>query len=91
MNPAKKRDRLEVVFDILKIIRDNHNSILPTPLLRKSNLSSNSFSEYYKDLISKEFIIKHLDYFSYHSVKDRLSLEDIEDIIDRQKKINILK
>ena len=52
----RKRDRLEVIFDILKIIRDKHNSIKPTPLLRYSNLSSNSFSEYYKELTSKGFV-----------------------------------
>ena len=52
----KKRDRLEVIFDILKIIRDSKNSIKPTPLLRYSNLSSRSFSEYYNELISKGFV-----------------------------------
>ena len=53
---GKKRDRLEVISDILGIIRDSHNSIKPTPLLRKSNLSSSSFSEYYAELASKGFI-----------------------------------
>lgn len=52
----KKRERLEVIFDILKIISEDHNSIKPTPLLRYSNLSSNSFSEYYKELTSKGFV-----------------------------------
>ena len=52
----KKRDRMEVIYDILRIIRDKHNSIKPTPLLRYSNLSSSSFSEYYLELMSKEFI-----------------------------------
>jgi len=53
---SKKRDRLEVIYDFLKIISDNHNSIKPTPLLRKSNLSSQSFSEYYEELLSKDFV-----------------------------------
>ena len=53
---GKKRDRLAVIFDILKMIRDNHNSIKPTPLLRYSNLSSSSFSEYYEELLAKEFV-----------------------------------
>ncbi|MBU0628463.1 MAG: hypothetical protein KKC75_04690 [Nanoarchaeota archaeon] len=52
----KKRERLEVIYDFLKIIQDNHNSIKPTPLLRKSNLSSQSFSEYFEELLSKELI-----------------------------------
>jgi predicted transcriptional regulator len=52
----KKRDRLAVIFDILRIIRDHHNSIKPTPLLRYSNLSSSRFSEYYDDLAAKGFV-----------------------------------
>ncbi|MBU0979628.1 MAG: winged helix DNA-binding protein [Nanoarchaeota archaeon] len=57
----KKRDRLGVIFDILKIVRDNHNSIKPTPLLRYSNLSSQSFSEYYRELRSKGFVKEMAD------------------------------
>jgi len=52
----KKRDRLEVIYDILEIIKKNHNSIKPTPLLRYSNLSSKGFSEYYKELKEKELV-----------------------------------
>ncbi|MDA3854739.1 MAG: hypothetical protein PF569_00670 [Candidatus Woesearchaeota archaeon] len=51
-----KRDRLEVIFDILKIIRENNNSIKPTPLLRYSNLSFNSYNEYHSELLKKKFI-----------------------------------
>jgi len=58
----KKRDRMAVIYDILSIIRDKHNSIKPTPLLRYSNLSSSSFNEYYDELISKEFIKEITDY-----------------------------
>ena len=46
----KKRDRLKVINDVLNIIKQNKNSIKPTPLLRFSNLSSQSFSEYFKEL-----------------------------------------
>lgn len=52
----KKREKLNIIYDILKIIRDNDNSIKPTPLLRYSNLSSQSFSDYLLELLSKEFI-----------------------------------
>jgi len=52
----RKRDRLAVIFDILRVIRDHHNSIKPTPLLRKSNLSSKRFTEYYSELVSKGFV-----------------------------------
>ncbi|MBN2421987.1 hypothetical protein JXB41_02060 [Candidatus Woesearchaeota archaeon] len=57
----KKRDRLEVIYDILKIIQEHHNSIKPTPLLRYSNLSSQRFSEYYVELIEKGFIKEIFD------------------------------
>lgn len=53
---TKKRERLEVIYDILSIIRKNNNSIKPTPLLRYSNLSSSRFSEYYNDLLSKGMV-----------------------------------
>jgi len=52
----KKRDRLEVIYDFLRIIQDNHNSIKPTPLLRKSNLSSQSFNDYFEELLGKGFV-----------------------------------
>ncbi|MGV8087311.1 MAG: winged helix-turn-helix domain-containing protein [Candidatus Woesearchaeota archaeon] len=75
MNQAsnKKRDRLEVIFDILKNISDEHNSIRSTPLLRKSNLSSNSFNEYYHELISKEFVkeIKDKKGIKYITLTDK--------------------
>ena len=50
-----KRNRLEIIKDILKIIQDNR-SIKPTPLIRKSNLSTSRFKEYYSELLNKEFI-----------------------------------
>ena len=58
---SRKRDRLEVVYDILKIIQDNHNSIKATPLLRKSNLSSQSFAEYFVELSEKGFVKEIFD------------------------------
>lgn len=57
----RKRDRLEVIYDILKIIRDKGNSIKSTPLLRFSNLSSTSFSEYFLELQSKGLVKEIID------------------------------
>ena len=57
----KKRDRLEIIYSILKVIQDHNNSIKPTPLLRYANISSQSFSEYYKELLEKELIREGLD------------------------------
>ncbi|MFH1399869.1 MAG: winged helix-turn-helix domain-containing protein [Candidatus Woesearchaeota archaeon] len=53
---ARKRERLEVIYDILRIIRDSNNSIKPTPLLRYSNLSSQSFSDYFGELKEKGLV-----------------------------------
>lgn len=52
----KKRDRHEIIYNILKIISEHKNYIRKTPLLRYSNLSTQSFTEYYQELISKELI-----------------------------------
>ena len=57
---AKKRDRLEVIHDILTIIREKNNSIKPTPLLRFSNLSSQRFNEYFQELEEKG-LVKELE------------------------------
>ena len=52
----KKRAKLEVIYDILNIIKSNKNSIKVTPLIRKSNLSSERFQEYLSELLAKEFV-----------------------------------
>ncbi len=51
-----KRGKLEIMKDILNIIKENKNLIKPTPLLRKSNLSSQRFQKYFSELIKKGFI-----------------------------------
>jgi len=53
-----KRGKLEIIRDILLIIREHKNSIKITPLIRKSNLSSSSFREYYNEMITKCFVIE---------------------------------
>jgi predicted transcriptional regulator len=56
-----KRAKLEIIKDILRIIKENHNSIKITPLIRKSNLSTQRFNEYYNELIQKNLIIERKD------------------------------
>ena len=70
---AKKRNRIELIYSILSIIKENKNSIRPTPLLRYSNLSSQRFSEYIKELMLKGFIkdIKDANGKKYYSLADR--------------------
>ncbi|MGV8151815.1 MAG: winged helix-turn-helix domain-containing protein [Candidatus Nanoarchaeia archaeon] len=57
---AKKRERLEVIKDILMKIRENKN-IKPTRLLYASNLSPQMFKEYVNELIVKGFIKIDID------------------------------
>lgn len=57
---ARKRERLEVIKDILRAIRDNRQ-IKPTRLLYASNLSPQMFKEYINELIVKEFIKLDID------------------------------
>ena len=53
-----KRNKLEIIKDILERIKFSHNEIKFTPLLRKSNLSSSRFSEYFNELLKKGFVKK---------------------------------
>jgi len=57
---SKKRERLEVIKDILQAIKENRN-IKPTRLLYASNLSPQMFKEYINELISKKFIKLDVD------------------------------
>ena len=57
----RKRERLEVIYDILRIIMEKNNSIKPTPLLRLSNLSSSSFSDYFSELVEKALVKEVVD------------------------------
>jgi predicted transcriptional regulator len=53
---AKKRERLEVIRDILVTIRDSGRSIKPTRLLHSSNVSPQMFKEYTEELLSKDLM-----------------------------------
>jgi len=57
---SKKRERLDVIRDILQTIRQNRE-IKPTRLLYASNLSPQMFKEYINELISKKFISLDID------------------------------
>jgi len=57
---VRKRERLEVIKDVLESIRSNRN-IKPTRLLYASNLSPQMFKEYINELITKDFIKLEID------------------------------
>lgn len=54
---AKKRTRIEVVRDILEVLRNNEK-VKITHLIYKSNLSNNSIKPYVKDLVNNNLISK---------------------------------
>ncbi|MFC2134869.1 winged helix-turn-helix domain-containing protein [Bacteroidota bacterium] len=58
---AKKRERLEVIYDILSAIRSSNNSIKPTRLLYSSNLSPQMFKDYVLELLEKKFIMENVE------------------------------
>jgi predicted transcriptional regulator len=52
----RKRNKLEVIFDILKVIREKSGKIKPTHILYKSNLSYLMMKDYLNELIEKGLI-----------------------------------
>jgi predicted transcriptional regulator len=56
---TKKRERLEVIYDILKVVQNNNNFVRPTRLLYASNLSPQMFKEYVEELTAKKLIAEN--------------------------------
>lgn len=52
----KKRNKFEIIRDILLVIRNKNGKIKPTQILYKSNLSHIMMKEYLSQLIKKGFI-----------------------------------
>lgn len=57
---TKKRERLDVIKDMLQVIKDNRQ-IKPTRLLYASNLSPQMFKDYMNELLSKKFVKLSVD------------------------------
>lgn len=58
---SRKRERLEIIHDILTSIKDKVGDVRPTHILYKSNLSHQMLTEYLTELVSKGFIIELSD------------------------------
>jgi len=52
---SKKRERLEVIYDMLKSV-ENSKEIGPTRLLYSSNLSPQMFRDYKEEMLGKGFL-----------------------------------
>jgi predicted transcriptional regulator len=57
-NLNKKRTRIEVLYDILKVIQEKGGKIKPTHLMYKANLSHNSMAKHIQDLTKGSMIKK---------------------------------
>ena len=56
---SKKRDKLQIIYDILSVIKEKNGKIKPTNILYKSNLSNQMFQEYMNELMQKGFILEN--------------------------------
>ncbi len=56
-----RRDKLQIIYDILKSIQNKGDRIKPTHLLYKSNLSYNKMKDYVKDLKKRGLLTEEED------------------------------
>ncbi len=54
----QKRNRLEIIRDILLTIKARNGRIKPTHIIYKSNLSYQMFREYLTELIDQELVLE---------------------------------
>jgi predicted transcriptional regulator len=55
---GKKRTKLEIMHDILEVVKNKSGKIKPTHILYKSNLSYQMMEEYLSELIEKGLIVQ---------------------------------
>jgi predicted transcriptional regulator len=55
----RKRSRLDIVCDMLSVIRGRRGEIKPTHLMYRSNLSHGQMQKYLEELLEKQFVAKH--------------------------------
>ncbi|MFH0831947.1 MAG: winged helix-turn-helix domain-containing protein [archaeon] len=55
---AKKRNKIEIINDILRTIKDKRGRIKQTHLMYKVNLSHKLMKSYLEELITKEMVLE---------------------------------
>ena len=70
---GKKRERLQLIHELLFTIKKNENKIPPTKLQHKCNFSTPMFKQYVDELLGKEFIrvIQGKNGRNYYSLRDK--------------------
>ncbi|MCB9361960.1 hypothetical protein H6504_00860 [Candidatus Woesearchaeota archaeon] len=58
---ARKRERITIIYDILKAIQDKGGKARPTHILYKSNLSSQMLKDYLGELAKNDFVEEQED------------------------------
>jgi predicted transcriptional regulator len=58
---SERRDKMEIIVDILTAIQNKPHGIKPTHLLYKANLSYQRLNEYLNDLMLKNLIMQEMN------------------------------
>jgi predicted transcriptional regulator len=58
---SKKRDKLEIIKDILETVRDKGDKVKPTHIMYKANLSHQMLTDYTNDLLHKQLMELKVD------------------------------
>jgi predicted transcriptional regulator len=79
----RKRNRLDIVIDMLMSIQDKGGRIKPTHLMYRSNLSHKQLKTYLEDMVAKEFLGKVATNGNHYVIitdKGRLFLQKLQEI-----------
>lgn len=80
----RKRDRLEIIKDILDTVRNKRGNIKPTHIMYKANLSHKMLTEYMDELLEKKMVQEIL-------IKDKKKYEITDKGLSYLKDYNMIR